>query len=179
MANDKYYTGIYFQDDWKVSRKLTLNLGVRWDMFSLVGETYDAQANFVPGADPQFIIPATRQGKPRLSQTFQDLLVKDGIKLVYSDEWGSGLGKAQKINFAPRIGFAYQMTPKFVLRGGYGIYYRSFENRGGYPNLGYNYPFQIEFGFPAPNDWTPVRYGDGTTGTLERGCWRSRWTRPW
>ena len=169
MANDKYYAGIYFQDDWKVTRKLTLNLGLRWDFFSLVGETYDAQANFVPGANPQFIIPATRKGLPQVSQSFQDLLAKDGINLVYSDQWGSGLGDAQKHNLAPRFGFAYQFTPKLVLRGGYGIYYGSFENRGGYPNLGYNYPFQFDFGFPAANDWTPVRYADGTTGTLERG----------
>ena len=169
VANDKYYMGAYFQDDWKISRKLTLNLGIRWDFFSLVGEKYGAQANFVPGANPQFIIPASRNGKPGLSQSFQDLLAKDGIKLVSSDQWGSGLGNAQKFNLAPRFGFAYQASSKLVVRGGYGIYYGSFENRGGYPNLGYNYPFQFDFSFPAANDWTPVRYADGATGTLENG----------
>ena len=47
--------------------------------------------------------------------------------------------------------------------------YGSFENRGGYPNLGYNYPFQFDFSFFAPNDWTPVTYGDGATASLENG----------
>lgn len=169
VANAKYYAGLYFQDDWKVTRRLTLNLGLRWDMFSLVGETYRAQANFVPGARAQYIIPASRKGKPPLSQSFVNLLAQDNIDLVYSDQWGSGLGNAQKHNFAPRFGFAYQLTSKLVLRGGYGIYYGSFENRGGYPNLGYNYPFQFDFSFPAANDWSPVRFGDGSTASLERG----------
>jgi hypothetical protein len=169
VANNKYYAGLYFQDDWKITRKLTINLGVRWDMFSLVGEKYGAQANFVPGTSPKFIIPGSRKDKPGLSQTFQNLLTKDGIELVYSDEWGSGLGNSQKANLAPRLGFAYQATSKLVLRGGYGIYYGSFENRGGYPNLGYNYPFQFDFNFPSPNDWTPVHFGDGATGTLANG----------
>jgi Carboxypeptidase regulatory-like domain/TonB dependent receptor len=169
VANDKYYMGAYFQDDWKISRKLTLNLGLRWDFFSLVGEKYGAQANFVPGANPQFIIPTSRKDKPGLSQSFTSLLAKDGIQLVYSDKYGSGLGNAQKHNLAPRLGFAYQLTSKLVLRGGYGMYYGSFENRGGYPNLGYNYPFQFTFGFPAPNDVTPVTYGDGAFGSLENG----------
>lgn len=169
VANRRYYSGIYFQDDWKATRKLTLNLGVRWDLFSLVGEKYDAQANFVPGPNPQFIIPASRKGNPNLSQSFLQTLAKDGVQLVYSDAYGSGLGQIQKYNIAPRFGFAYQATSKLVLRGGYGIYYGSFENRGGSPNIGYNYPFQFRFSFPTPNAVTPVTYADGQIATLSRG----------
>ncbi|MBM3726530.1 MAG: carboxypeptidase regulatory-like domain-containing protein [Acidobacteria bacterium] len=170
VANRKYYTGLYFQDDWKVSRKLTLNVGLRWDHFGLVGERYGAQANFVPSlTNPQFIIPASRKDRPVLSTTFQQLLASNGIKLVHSDEFGSGLGKAQKLNFAPRFGFAYQMTSKLVVRGGYGLYYGAFENRGGAPNLGYNYPFQFDFNFQPANNWSPVLYPDGNIATLERG----------
>ena len=170
VGNRKYYTGLYFQDDWKVSRKLALNLGMRWDLFSLVGEKHSAQANFVPsGTDPQYIIPASRNNNPALSTSFQQLLVRNGIKLVQSDEFGSGLGRAQKRNFAPRLGFAYQFTSKLVLRGGYGIFYGAFENRGGAPNLGYNYPFQFDFNFQPANAWSPVLFGDGAPATLERG----------
>ena len=170
VANRKYYTGLYFQDDWKVSRKLTLNLGVRWDLFSLVGEKYSSQANFVPsGTNPQYIIPASRKDKPQLSDSFQQLLVRNGINLAYSDEFGSGLGRAQKNNFAPRLGFAYQVSSKLVVRGGYGIFYGAFENRGGAPNIGYNYPFQFDFNFQPANAWSPVLYGDGRPATLERG----------
>ena len=172
VANTKAYIGIYFQDDWKVSRRLTLNLGLRWDHFSLVGEKYGAQGNFVPGtpgAGAEFIIPETRKGNPPLSQSFVDALAQDGIALVYTNKYGSGLGNAQTLNFAPRFGFAYQATSKLVVRGGYGIYYGGFENRGGYPNLGYNYPFQYSFSYPAPNAATPITYPDGTNATLERG----------
>jgi hypothetical protein len=120
-------------------------LGVRWDYFSPTGEKYSAQANFVPGnpfGGAEYIIPSSRQTDPALPASFTQLLTQDGIKLVYSGAYGSGLSNVQKSNFAPRFGFAYQLTPKFVVRGGYGLYYGSFENRGGYPSLGYNFPFQ-------------------------------------
>ena len=50
VAAQRSYRGAFIQDDWKISRKLTLNLGVRWDWFSPTGERYGAQANFVPAA---------------------------------------------------------------------------------------------------------------------------------
>ena len=170
VANLKSYAGLYFQDDWKVTSKLTLNLGLRWDYFSLVGEKYDAQGNYVP-EEKKFLIPASREGAPDLSPSFLGALQGDSIQLLYTDEYGSGLGISQKTNFAPRIGFAYQVTSKFVMRGGYGIYYGSFENRGGYPNLGYNYPFQFAFNFPTVDRDTlsPVKFADGTVATLETG----------
>jgi hypothetical protein len=168
IDNRRYYSGLYFQDDWKVHPRLTLNLGVRWDLFSLVGERYGAQANFIPGPDPQLLIPASRKSTP-LSPGFLNNLAKDGIKLVYTDQYGSGLGTIQKLNLAPRFGFAYQATSKLVVRGGYGIFYGSFENRGGAPNLGYNYPFQFNFSFPSANVVSPVVYPDGQIATLERG----------
>src|SRR5207237_9874313 len=48
--------------------------------------------------------------------------------------YGKGLGNSQKTNFAPRFGFAYQVTDKLVARGGFGIFYNGFENRGFSPN---------------------------------------------
>jgi len=171
LAPYKDYYGIYFQDDWKVMPRLTLNLGLRWDFFGAVGDKFGAQANFVPsppGGGAEFLIPTKRKSDP-LSPSFVNLLQQDGISLAYSDAYGAGLINTQKDNFAPRIGFAYQFTPKFVVRGGYGIFYGGFENRGGYPALGYNYPFQFTFSFPSANSWTPVTYADGQIGTLERG----------
>lgn len=170
VDNNRQYYAAYFQDDWKVSPRLTLNLGLRWEHFSLTGEANNAQANFVPDpTNPRYIIPASRKDNPKLSQSFIDALAANKIALVYSDEFGSGLGLAQKKNFAPRFGFAYKVTEKLVARGGYGLYYGAFENRGGFPNLGYNYPFQFDFTFRAPNDVSPLIYPDGTPGTLERG----------
>ena len=170
VASRKYYTGLYFQDDWKASSKLTFNFGVRWDHFGLVGDRYDAQGNFVPDfANPRMHYTARRGVENEISQGFRDALAKDGIDLVISDDFGSGFGNAQKLNFAPRLGFAYRATDKFVVRGGYGIYYGAFENRGGSPSLGYNYPFQFAFAFQRDDDISPVRYSDGNFATLERG----------
>ena len=172
VALVRSYYGAFFQDDWKVTSKLTLNLGVRWDYFSPTGEKYSAQANFVPGNPfngAEYIIPSSRQNDPPLPASFTQLLTQDGIKLLYSGAYGSGLSKVQKDNFAPRFGFAYQLTPKLVVRGGYGIYFGSFENRGGYPSLGYNFPFQYSFTYPSANSQSPVIYPNGTTATLENG----------
>ena len=132
---------------------------------------YSAQANYIPGApgSAEYLIPASRKGDPPISASFTDLLAQDGINLVYSNAYGSGLSKVQKDNFAPRFGFAYQVTPKFVVRGGYGIYYGAFENRGGYPSLGYNYPFQYSFSFPDCDAESPVVFPNGSTATLENG----------
>lgn len=175
VAAQRSYYGAYFQDDWKVTPKLTLNLGVRWDWFSPTGERYGAQANFVPGnvatgAGAEYIIPTNRQNQPPLSPSFTQLLSQSGIALVYSNAYGgSGLSQVQKDNFAPRFGFAYQALPHLVVRGAYGIFYSAFENRGGYPSLGYNYPFQYTFSFPAPNAVSPVTYPNGSIATLENG----------
>ena len=56
-----------------------------------------------------------------------------------------------------------------MVRGGYGIYYGAFENRGGYPSLGYNYPFQYTFNFPSANAVSPTVFPNGTIATLENG----------
>ena len=73
---------------------------------------------------------------------------------MYSDN--PGLGVSQKTNFGPRIGFAYQWMPKLVMRGGFGLFYNGFENRGYSPNIGENYPFQFGFNISNQNDQTPI-----------------------
>jgi hypothetical protein len=154
----KNYYGAYFNDDWKLSPKLTVNLGLRWDFFTLVYEHHGAQANFVPSGaptgTPTFILPAGTN-PAELSSSFTNLLAADGIALDLTNKYGKGLGNSQKSNFAPRFGFAYQVTPKFVARGGFGLFFNGFENRGYSPNLGENYPFEYDFNFTPPNDGTP------------------------
>ncbi len=181
--NGKNYWGTYFQDDWKVSKSLTLNLGLRWDFFGLVYDHYGKQANFVPfgppTGSPMYIIPQSKNANPSdFSASFNALMALDGITPLITNKYGKGLGNSQKSNFAPRFGFAYQVTPKLVARGGFGIFYNGFENRGYSPNLGENYPFQFSFDFNHPNDWTPVVYstpcpaGSSTaanSATLETG----------
>jgi len=176
--NGKNYYGTYINDDWKATQKLTLNVGLRWDFFGLVFEHHHNQANFVPGGvptgAPMYIIPNGPNAN-NLSTSFKTLLAQDGIQLAITDQYGAGLGNSQKTNFAPRLGFAYQVTPKLVARGGFGLFYNGFENRGFSPNLGENYPFQFNFNFQATDDHTPVTFpgcstaGPGGTAVLETG----------
>src|SRR5690242_4337524 len=174
--NGKEYYGGYFQDDWKLSSKLTVNLGLRYDFFGLVGEHHENQANFVPGGPPtggpMYIIPVGPNANNLSSgcaTCFTDLLAKDGIKLAITDAYGQGLGNSQKTNFAPRVGLAYQVTPKLVARAGFGLFYNGFENRGFSPNLGENYPFQFNFNFQAQDDHTINTFGGCATSGNRAG----------
>jgi hypothetical protein len=167
--NGKNYYGGYINDDWKITHKLTLNLGVRYDFFGLVFEHHHNQANFVPGPDsptgvPLYLIPEGPNAS-NLSASFLNLLSTDGIDLDVTNAYGKGLGNSQNNNFAPRIGLAYQVSPKLVVRSGFGIFYNGFENRGFSPNLGENYPFQFNFSYSPPNDVTPI-----SAGTPFAGC---------
>lgn len=134
----------YAQDDWKVTPKLTLNLGVRYELFTTVKERHDEQGTFDlhDPNNPTIIVPKgqTLQLTPALAS-----------QITVSPTGSRGLIPVDKNNFAPRVGFAYQLTPGTVLRGGYGIFYGGQEN-GPYsnPSPGFNPPFFVTQNFNAP-----------------------------
>jgi Carboxypeptidase regulatory-like domain/TonB-dependent Receptor Plug Domain len=177
LHSNRNYWGVYFQDDWKVTPRLTVNLGLRWEHFGQVGDTNGAQANFVPGipgSTAQFIMTSENKTKTPLSTSFIQDLAKDGIQLNYTNQYGTGLGISQKVNFGPRFGVSYQVTEKLVARVGYGIFYGAFENRGGDPSLGYNYPFEYVLQFQDSSNGgvgsvTPTIFPNGSVGSLENG----------
>jgi len=157
--NGKNYYGGYLNDDWKITPRLTVNLGIRYDFFGLVFEHHGNQANFIPSGGPlngpTYLLPGSDScANTAVSVSFTNLLATDGIQCDATNAYGKGLGNSQKTNFSPRFGFAYQASPKLVVRGGFGIFYNGFENRGFSPNLGENYPFQFNFS-----------YGDSSHGT--------------
>jgi outer membrane receptor protein involved in Fe transport len=170
--DEKIYVAPYVQDDWKVTPKLTINLGLRWDYFGPINEQNGGQANFVPSGPPdnkpEYIIPPTGKDARTLSSSFTTLLAQDGITLNSTSKYGQGLVQTQKNNFAPRVGFAYQVTPKLVMRGGFGLFFNSFENQGYGPNIGENYPFVFNFNYTPQG--TDSQVAPVSAGTPFAGC---------
>jgi Carboxypeptidase regulatory-like domain/TonB dependent receptor len=161
------YWGLYFQDDYHVTSKLTLNLGLRWEYFGQIVERYGAQSNFLPSSlsgPSSFLLTKQRCNTP-LSADFDAAAAADNIDIVCSGV--SGLGHSQLTNFAPRVGFAYQLTPKFVVRGGYGIFYGGFENSTIETYV--DFPFQFNLDYPnlVPN--APITFPNGSIATIENG----------
>jgi len=134
------YAG-YAQDDWKVSNRLTLNLGLRYEMFSTIKEHHNEQATF-DFATGTLIVPkgVTATLTPTLA-----------AEIPVSATGTPGLVSPDLNNFAPRIGFAYKIADKLVLRTGYGIFYGGQEN-GPFsnPSPGFNPPFFVTQSFSMP-----------------------------
>ncbi|MFO0364773.1 MAG: TonB-dependent receptor domain-containing protein [Acidobacteriota bacterium] len=112
-----YDTAVFFQDNWRVSSKLTLNLGLRYEVpigwHIPDGNGYSHVDINVPnpgagGRPGALVFSGTGPGRT-------------GVKRFYPNDYS---------NIGPRIGFAYQLTPKTVLRGGYAIFYQGMSSGG-------------------------------------------------
>src|SRR5690349_21888258 len=80
---------------------------------------------------------------------------------------GDQVGNSQTTNFAPRVGFAYRLRPRLVIRAGYGISYGSFDSVGYGGTLGTNYPFQWTINGPSTTSLVPTTIPSGQTATME------------
>lgn len=107
--------GLYFQDDWKVSNRLTLNLGLR----------YDYEPPFA-SKDGKFMTLNWETGMPTYSAKVDPALLQD-LQFNFDTGGPSTPFDANKFNFAPRVGFAFRPfnDNKTVIRGGYGLVYNS------------------------------------------------------
>jgi hypothetical protein len=108
---------LYFQDDWRVNSKLTLNLGMRWEFATPIWERDNNWSDFDPATNS--MVRAT------CCSLYDRTLVHPDYK-----------------DFGPRIGLAYSASPTMVWRAGYGISY-SFENRPGSAEEGINAPLAL------------------------------------
>ena len=164
------YFGVYVQDDWRTTSKLTLNLGLRWEHYGVPTERNNRQANFLPGpfSDPavgaQFLIPNSQAAS--VPAAFLALLAKDNIAFVPTGN--AGLGVAQKLNFAPRFGAAYQLNSRTVVHAGYGLFYGGYENYGLSAMPAANFPFNIATSYTDANAVTPLT-PTNSIGTLSNG----------
>ncbi len=111
----KYYAG-FVQDDWKLSPKLTADLGMRWEISTPVTEAHD-KMSFM---DPTVPNPGAGglQGAYVFMGSGQGRLNENTPQSAFKNAWG------------PRIGFSYQLRPNTVIRAGYGIYYQSLKMGG-------------------------------------------------
>ena len=164
----RWYWGAFFQDDWKVTPNLTLNLGVRWDYFTPYAETRGFQANFIPsggnGATGIYYMSNKGCAVPR-STAFNNLLTASNITLDCVPNLTQG--SAQKTNFAPRIGFADRITSKIVVRGGFGTAYGALGNLGYGGTLGTNYPFVYVQTIPSADSQHSITLPSGQPATME------------
>ncbi len=105
----------YIQDDWRAGKRLTLNMGVRYEYSTPYWEENNVLSNFDPATNSM-------------------ILARDGS--IYD----RALINPDRNNFGPRLGFAYTLTPSTVIRGGYGISYVHFSRAGGGDILPINGP---------------------------------------
>jgi len=153
---------LFVQDDWRVRKGLTLNVGLRYDLFGnpndvqgRMGNYYTTEAAAALGLKPGFYVD---EKSPFFQPNFNPLqigiVVEPGVGFnldqVYRAPWRSTI-KPDRNNFAPRIGLAWQLSPKLVIRSGYGIF---FERVSGAikTDLQLSAPFFIYQNVPAPEN---------------------------
>lgn len=119
-------SGYFVQDDFRISSRLTVNLGLRYDLFSPFTETNDLMVNFSPdlknpvtGLNGAYIMPSTK------TLEYIDPAVTN-FGYVFADQSGLGVGRSlirtDRTDLNPRIGAAFRLTNSSVLRGGYGFF---------------------------------------------------------
>ncbi len=133
------YWGGYVQDDWKLTPKLTLNLGLRYEFWTQPVERNDQQANYI-AADRKLI--------------FANNKIPTGIPASLVENVPAGVGsrslmRSDTNNLAPRLGLAYQLQPTLVLRAGAGLFYADEPAIGASARLPANPPFFQSTSYPT------------------------------
>jgi hypothetical protein len=150
----QWYVAPYIQNDWKVSRRLTLNLGLRYDLNTPPGEKHNRlNVGFDFGAISPLagLINASPEAlavNPNLNA------LNGGLRFANVDGYQREASKRYLNTLQPRIGVAYQIAERLVLRGGYGVYYANWTNNAAFQTAG----FSISTPFNASTDGgrTPI-----------------------
>jgi hypothetical protein len=121
--------GLYVADDWRMTKKLTLNYGLRWDYFSPPSEEENRWSNFNP------------------TTGVMDVAGRNGVSIT------ADVLPFRK-DFGPRFGFAYQALDKTVLRGGFGVFYNASGSEALNMRLARNIPYGLTSSV-SPGDITP------------------------
>lgn len=143
LNNRAPYSHFYVQDDWRVSRRLTLNLGLRYELNLPPVDEHDAIANFDLDTDPDH---------PRIVLPNEDRTGRNGRSLV----------DANYKQFAPRVGFAYNLPgERTVLRGGAGVFYGNMITVGGMQSLEINPPNHVRISRSSDPNTPQIFLKDG------------------
>jgi hypothetical protein len=155
QASQSTYWAFYFQDNWRATRKLTINMGLRWEYEGPTTERYNRS---VRSFDPNVVQPIEVQAKAKYASSPDPALpldqfrVRGGLQFAGVGGQPNYLWNRRFNNLAPRLGFAYQTTQRMVVRGGFGV-------------------FPIEIGVPAANNALQIGFNQTTSlvPTLDNG----------
>ena len=111
--------GGFVQDQWRASTRLTVTMGLRYDLFTPPSERYNRQSDFVPG-------PGT-------------------VAVAGQNGISSGMLDTRKNDFSPRLGLAYRVGEKTVVRAAYGLFFFNEQGTGGSARLFINYPISQQY----------------------------------
>lgn len=143
--------GFFVHDDWKVNSRLTLNLGLRYEFEDPLTERWNRSVrgfdnSYVPAFEAAIRTAYAANPTPEVAASaFQ---TRGGLTFAGVNGQPRGLYNTPKDNFMPRIGFAYQLDPKTVIRGGYGMFFGFLGQRRG---------DVIQTGFQANTPFIPSR----------------------
>ena len=141
MSEQSTFWAGFIQNDWRVTRRLTVNIGLRYEYEGAITERYNRS---ISGFDFGAESPIEAQAKANYAKNPMPELpanqfrVMGGLLFAGVNGQPRGLWNSDKNNFAPRVGFAYVLTPKMTIRAGYGIFYdaigsdRQSVNQGGF-----------------------------------------------
>ena len=134
-----HYVAGYLQDDWRVSSRLTVNLGVRYELFTHPYERNGLQGNLL--LDQLKLIFVDGKVPPSVPAQFATT-IPDGVS-------PKTLMRTDTNNFAPRLGFAYKAGDRTIIRGGAGIFYGDHPTIGASGRLPASPPYQVNVTYPT------------------------------